>query len=88
MKSGRQGLECRTEEELDLRIAEMEHSIQHDDLPLNTEKQYVRNIAKLRSQREQIRAVQGQQESLGAMEAEAKKIKAVIDEVGAMLWLG
>lgn len=81
MKSGRQGLECRTEEELDLRIAEMEHSIQHDDLPLNTEKQYVRNIAKLRSQREQIRAVQGQQESLGAMEAEAKKIKAVIDEV-------
>ncbi|KAF6262596.1 hypothetical protein COO60DRAFT_599115 [Scenedesmus sp. NREL 46B-D3] len=81
LKSGRQGLECRTEEELDQRIADMEHSIQHDDLALNTEKQYVRNIAKLRSQREQIRQVQGQQESLGQMEAEAKKIKAVIDEV-------
>jgi hypothetical protein len=59
----------------------MEHSIQHDDLPLATEKQYVRNIAKLKSQREQIRQVQGQQESLAQMEAEAKKIKAVIDEV-------
>jgi uncharacterized coiled-coil DUF342 family protein len=85
MKTGRHGLECRTEEELDLRVAEMEHSIQHDDLLLNTEKQYVRNIAKLRSQREQIRQVQGQQESLGQMEAEAKKIKAVIDEVRVVL---
>jgi hypothetical protein len=33
-KQGRAGLECRTEEELDEKIAEMEHSIQHDGLTL------------------------------------------------------
>jgi hypothetical protein len=34
-KAGRAGLECRTEEELDEKVAEMEHSIQHDGLTLN-----------------------------------------------------
>jgi hypothetical protein len=34
-KAGRAGLECRTEEELEEKIAEMEHSIQHDGLTLN-----------------------------------------------------
>ncbi|KAF8056252.1 PPI1 [Scenedesmus sp. PABB004] len=85
MRAGRQGLEVRTEEELDERVAEMEHAIQHDALPLTTEKQYVRNIAKLKAQREKIREVQGQQESVGQLEAEAKKIKAVIDEVDSEL---
>jgi hypothetical protein len=33
-KSGRAGLECRTEEELDDKIAEIEHSIQHEGLTL------------------------------------------------------
>lgn len=80
-KQGRQGLECKTEQELDDRIAEMEHSIQHGDMSLTEEKATVRNIAKLQSQREKIRELQGQQESLAQMEAEARKIKAVIDEV-------
>lgn len=80
-KQGRQGLECRTEQELDDKIAEMEHSIQLGEMSLAEEKATVRNIAKLKSQREKIRELEGQQESLGQMEAEARKIKAVIDEV-------
>lgn len=80
-RQGRQGLECRTEQELDEKIAEMEHGIQHGDMSLAEEKATVRNIAKLRGQREKIRESEGQQESLGQLEAEARKIKAVIDEV-------
>lgn len=80
-KAGRAGLECRTEEELDEKIAEMEHSIQHDGLTLNAEKQLVKNISKLKSQREKIREFQGAQEGLAQLEAEAKKLKAVIDEI-------
>eukprot|EP00878_Enallax_costatus_P005708 GHUV01005985.1.p1 GENE.GHUV01005985.1~~GHUV01005985.1.p1 ORF type:complete len:449 (+),score=181.87 GHUV01005985.1:226-1572(+) len=80
-RQGRQGLECRTEQELDDKIAEMEHAIQHGEMSLAEEKATVRNIAKLKGQREKIRELEGQQESLGQMEAEARKIKAVIDEV-------
>lgn len=50
-------------------------------LPTQTEKQLVKNISKLKSQREKIREYQGAQEGLGQLEAEAKKLKAVIDEV-------
>lgn len=81
LKSGRAGLEVRTEEELDERVAEMEHAIQHDGLTLAVEKQYVRSIAKLRAQRDKVRELQGQSGDLQQLEAEAKKIKAVIDEV-------
>jgi uncharacterized coiled-coil DUF342 family protein len=80
-KQGRQGLECRSEQELDDKIAEMEHSIQLGEISLAEEKATVRNIAKLKSQREKIRELEGQQEGLAQMEAEARKIKAVIDEV-------
>jgi hypothetical protein len=41
----------------------------------------VKNISKLKSQREKIREFQGAQEGLAQLEAEAKKLKAVIDEV-------
>jgi len=41
----------------------------------------VKQISKLKSQREKIREFQGAQEGLGQLEAEAKKLKAVIDEV-------
>lgn len=49
---------------------------------LQAEKQMVKQISKLKSQREKIREFQGAQEGLGQLEAEAKKLKAVIDEVG------
>jgi hypothetical protein len=75
------GLDCRSEEELDDKIADMERSIQHDGLSLREEKMMVQNISKLKSQRDKIREFQGQQDSLSQWEAEAKKIKAVIDEV-------
>eukprot|EP00775_Hariotina_reticulata_P001871 gene1871-2208_t len=81
VKSIRSGLECRTEEELDDKIADMERSIQHDGLSLREEKMMVQNISKIKSQRDKIREFQGQQDSLAQWEAEAKKIKAVIDEV-------
>lgn len=45
------------------------------------EKQMVKSISKLKSQREKIREFQGAQDGLAQMEAEAKKLKAVIDEV-------
>jgi hypothetical protein len=48
---------------------------------LQAEKQLVKNISKLKSQREKIREFQGAQEGLAQLEAEAKKLKAVIDEV-------
>lgn len=41
----------------------------------------MKNISKLKSQREKIREFQGAQEGLSQLEAEAKKLKAVIDEV-------
>lgn len=50
------------------------------------EKQLVKNISKLKSQREKIREFQGAQEGLGQLEAEAKKLKAVIDEVRSSDW--
>lgn len=81
IKAARAGLECRTEAELDERIAEHEHSIAHDGLSLRAERQAVQAISRLRGQREKIREFAAQQEGLGQMEAEAKKIKAVIDEV-------
>jgi uncharacterized coiled-coil DUF342 family protein len=48
---------------------------------LQAEKQLVKNIGKLKSQREKVREFQGGQEGLAQLEAEAKKLKAVIDEV-------
>lgn len=54
VKETLKGLECRSEEELEARIKELEHHIQHDQLTLKEEKDMVKNISKLQSQRQQV----------------------------------
>jgi uncharacterized coiled-coil DUF342 family protein len=45
------GLLCKSEEELDAKIKELEDRIMHGSLPLREEKQLVQQISKLQSQR-------------------------------------
>lgn len=81
IKTGVKGLDCRSEEELEQRIHELEQQIQHEQLPLRVEKQTVQNISKLKAQREQIKQYEGQRSNLGDLEAEVSKLKGVIAEL-------
>eukprot|EP00798_Chlamydomonas_sp_ICE-L_P014324 gene14324-20309_t len=81
IKNALKGLDCKSEEELDAKINEMENRISHSQIELKEEKALVRQIATLRTQREQIKAYDTQKSSLTEMENESSKIKAVIAEM-------
>jgi len=67
--------------ELDARIVELEEKIRFGSIPLREEKMVVNDISKLRGQREKIKEYELHKASLGELEAEAKKVKAVIEEM-------
>ncbi|GAX75436.1 hypothetical protein CEUSTIGMA_g2880.t1 [Chlamydomonas eustigma] len=75
------GLECDTEEKLDEKISELEDKIRFGGILLREEKMVVNEISKLRNQREKIKEFELDKASLSELEAESKKIKAVIDEM-------
>lgn len=54
IREGTKGMECRSEEELDARVKELEDKISHGSLALREEKAVVSQISKLRAQRSQV----------------------------------
>lgn len=54
VKGTEKGLECRSEVQLDARIKELEGFIQYGQVSLKEEKDIVKNISKLQSQRQQV----------------------------------
>lgn len=81
IKTALKGLECKSEEELDAKIKELEHRISHDQILLRDEKAYVKQIGLLGSQRERVKQYDSEKGSLVEMESECSKIKAVINEM-------
>ena len=67
--------------ELDARIVELEDKIRYGSIPLREEKMVVNDINKLRGQREKIKEFELHKASLAELEAENKKVKAVIEEM-------
>ena len=67
--------------ELDARIVELEDKIRFGSIPLREEKMVVNDINKLRGQREKIKEFELHKASLVELEAENKKVKAVIEEM-------
>ncbi|XP_059459730.1 uncharacterized protein LOC132189163 [Corylus avellana] len=51
-------------EDIDVRIRNMEHAIQHETLPLREEKQLIREIKQLKQHREQISSTMGGQDDV------------------------
>ena len=82
VRNALKGLECKSEVDLDAKIKDLEHRIAHDQVELREEKQFVKLIGVLGSQREKIRELDSQKGSLAEMESACTKIKAVIDEMG------
>lgn len=56
---------CTTQAELDAKVAAMEAEISHGQLPLREEKQMVRDISRLKSQRDRVREAEGRQATVG-----------------------
>ena len=82
IKDGFKGLDCKSEEELDAKIRELEHKVSHEgDLALREEKQIVQQISKLNSQRAKVREYGAQKSSLTELESDSGKVKAVIKEL-------
>lgn len=81
IRTGIKGIDVKTEEELEEKIRDMEHQIQHEPLTLRTEKQFVSQIAKLNSQRDKVRTYESQKTNYSELENELSKVKAVIDEL-------
>lgn len=67
--------------ELDARIVELEDKIRFGSIALREEKMVVNDINKLRGQREKIKEFELHKASLVELEAENKKVKAVIEEM-------
>jgi uncharacterized coiled-coil DUF342 family protein len=80
IRSGQKGLEVRSEEDLDAKIASLEEEIASGSVELRVEKQLVSQIAKLRSQRDKVREFQAAQGDLGQLEADLKRVKAMLAE--------
>ncbi|KAG2433500.1 hypothetical protein HYH02_012618 [Chlamydomonas schloesseri] len=81
IKENLRGLDCKSEEELDAKIKELEDKISHGSIPLREEKQVVQQISKLQTQRAQIRDYDNQKNALTELEAETQKVKVVIAEL-------
>lgn len=54
-----------TQEELDAKLAAMEAEIAHGQLELREEKQMVRDISRLKSQRDRVREAEGRHAAVG-----------------------
>lgn len=67
--------------ELDARVVELEEKIRFGTIPIREEKMVVNEISKLRGQREKIKEFELHKSSLVELEAECKKVKAVIEEM-------
>ncbi|KAG2483805.1 hypothetical protein HYH03_017328 [Edaphochlamys debaryana] len=81
IKENLRGLDCKSEEELDAKVKELEDRISHGSLLLREEKQVVSQISKLQSQRGQIRDYDNQKSALTELESENSKVKVVIAEL-------
>lgn len=81
IKENLRGLECKSEEELEERIKELEHQIQHEPMTLREEKNIVQLISKLVSQRGKVKEYGGQTSTLTELQAERTKITTVIKEM-------
>lgn len=81
LKALQSGLDVRTEEELDAKVAAMEAEISHGRLELREEKQMVRDISRLKAQRDRVRQSEAQKGQLTQLEGELAKVKATIKEL-------
>ncbi|KAI8477150.1 MAG: hypothetical protein J3K34DRAFT_516093 [Monoraphidium minutum] len=81
VKGSQSGLEARSEAELDAKLAAMEAEISHGQMALREEKQMVKDISRLKSQRDRVREAEGRQASLAQLEGELSKVKATIKEL-------
>ncbi|PNW85600.1 hypothetical protein CHLRE_03g194350v5 [Chlamydomonas reinhardtii] len=81
IKENLRGLDCKSEEELDAKVKELEDKISHGSLILREEKQVVQQISKLQTQRAQIRDYDNQKNALTELEAETQKVKVVMAEL-------
>ncbi|KXZ44271.1 hypothetical protein GPECTOR_70g502 [Gonium pectorale] len=81
IKENLRGLDCKSEEELDAKVKELEERITHGSLPLREEKQLVGQISKLQAQRAQVRDYENQKTSLVELESELQKVLAVLEEL-------
>lgn len=81
IKESIKGLDCKTEAELDAKIKAQENLISGGGISIREEKIVVSEISKLRAQREKIKGFEGYRETMAEAEAEASKIKSIIDEL-------
>ncbi|GLC38606.1 hypothetical protein PLESTB_000451800 [Pleodorina starrii] len=75
------GLDCKSEEELDAKVKELEDRISFGGLTLREEKLVVGQISKLKSQRVQVRDYANQKTTLDELESENDKVNVVIAEL-------
>jgi len=81
IKSNVQDLDVRSEDDLDAKIRELEGKIASGSVPIREERQIVQNISKYNAMRGRIREYETQKGSLVELEAEANKIKAIVEDM-------
>jgi len=85
VKDERRELTVRTEEELDRALAELEHRRAHETVSLNEEKQMLKDMKKLESQRERVREYDAKKSAVGVSVMEKERLQASISELESQL---
>ncbi|XWS09796.1 hypothetical protein CRYUN_Cryun39dG0019900 [Craigia yunnanensis] len=67
-------------EDIDAKIRNMEHMIQHETLPLKDEKQFIREIKQLKQTRDRFSSNMGRQEGLDSKDQIEERLKSLKNE--------
>lgn len=76
LKASRDLVEAKSEQELDQKIADLEHQVEHGKLTLVDEKKMLERISKMKRSRKQFAAINKQQEEVDALQAKIQETKA------------
>lgn len=76
LKASRDLVEAKSEQELDQKIKDLEHQVEHGKLTLVEEKKTLERISKMKRSRKQFAAINKQQEEVDALQAKIQETKA------------
>lgn len=85
LMDSKRSLEATTEKELDNMIADIEYQLEHETLPLKTEKDYIAQLKRLRAQRKQVKAFEAQNQAFLVKREQSETVRGDQKQLEAQL---